>query len=65
MGFAEDGPVHQVLGSMVGDWNPPSLMTIKKTAQITQSVLAGTKTIPQGFLESFGATREFSGYFRE
>lgn len=65
IGFAEDGPVHQVLGSMVGDWNPPSLLTIKRLAQTTQSVLQGNKTLPQGFIESFGATKEFSGYFRQ
>lgn len=64
-GFAEDGPVHQVLGSMIGDWNPPSLLTIQRIARTTQSVLAGNKTVPQGFIESFGATKELSGFFRE
>ena len=65
IGFAEDGPIHQVLGSMVGDWNPPSLLTVKRLAQTTQSVLQGNKTVPQGFIESFGATKEFSGFFRQ
>lgn len=65
MGFAEDGPIHQVLGGMVGDWNPPSLVTIQQLAKTTQSVMAGNKTLPQGFVESFGATREFSGFFKQ
>jgi hypothetical protein len=34
-------------------------------AQTTQSVLQGNKTVPQGFIESFGATKEFSGFFRQ
>ncbi len=65
MGMAEDGPIHQVLGSMVGDWNPPSLLTLQRLAQTTQSVLTGTKTLPEGLVQSFGATREFVGFFKQ
>lgn len=65
MGMAEDGPIHQVLGSMVGDWNPPSLLTLQRMAQTTQSVLTGTKSLPEGFVQTFGATRELTGFFKQ
>ena len=64
MGFAEDGPIHKVIGGMVGDLNPPSLIAIQKWAQTANSVLAGNKSVGQGLVESFGVTRELRGYFR-
>lgn len=64
MGFAEDGPIHKVVGGMVGDLNPPSLIAIQKWAQTANSVLAGNKSVGQGLVESFGVTRELRGYFR-
>ena len=63
MGFAQDGPFHQVLGSIVSDMNPQSLLAIQQWAKTANSVLAGSKTIGQGLVESFGATRELRGYF--
>lgn len=64
MGFAEDGPIHKVIGGMVGDLNPPSLIAIQKWANTANSVLAGNKSLGQGLVESFGVTRELRGYFR-
>lgn len=63
MGFANDGPIHQVLGSTISDLNPPAFLTVKQWAQTANSVLAGSKSIGQGLVETFGATRELSGYF--
>ena len=63
MGFAEDGPIHKVVASTVGDLNPPSMVAIQKWAQTVNSVLAGNKNVAQGLVESFGVTREFKGFF--
>ncbi len=63
MGFAQDGPIHQVLGSTVSDLNPPSLIALQRWAQTANSVLAGNKSLAQGMVETFGATRELRGYF--
>lgn len=65
MGFAEDGPVWNAVGSLVQDFNPPALLSLQRMARTTKSVIAGNKTLPQGVLESMGATREFSGMFAE
>lgn len=65
MGFAEDGPVWSAVGSLVQDFNPPALLSLQRMARITKSVIAGNKTLPQGVLESMGATREFSYIFAE
>lgn len=65
MGFAEDGPVWSAVGSLVQDFNPPALISLQKLARTTKSVILGNKTVPQGVLESMGATREFSGLFAE
>lgn len=65
MGFAEDGPVWSAVGSLVQDFNPPALLSLQKMARTTRSVILGNKTVPQGVLESMGATREFSGLFAE
>jgi hypothetical protein len=37
---------------------------LQKWADTVNSVLAGNKSVGQGLVESFGATREFRGYFR-
>lgn len=63
MGFAQDGPIHQVLGSMALDLNPPSLLALKQWANTANSVLAGSKSLGQGLVSTFGATRELQGYF--
>lgn len=63
MGFANDGPIHQVLGSTISDLNPPSFIALKQWAQTANSVLAGSKSVGQGIVETFGATRELRGYF--
>ena len=63
MGFANDGPFHQVIYSVMGDLNPPSILAIKQWAQTANSVLSGSKSLGQGIVETFGATRELRGYF--
>ena len=63
VGFAEDGPINMVFGSVVQDLNPPSLIAIQKWAQTANSVLAGNKSIGEGLIASFGATKELTGLF--
>ena len=63
VGFAEDGPINMIFGSVVGDMNPPSLIAIQRWAQTANSVLAGNKTIGEGLITSFGATKELTGLF--
>lgn len=64
VGFAEDGPINMIFGSVVKDMNPPSLMAIQRWAQTANSVLAGNKTIGEGLITSFGATKELTGLFQ-
>lgn len=64
VGFAEDGPINMIFGSVVGDMNPPSLIAIQRWAQTANSVLAGNKTIGEGLITSFGATKELTGLFQ-
>lgn len=52
-----------VFGSVVQDLNPPSLIAIQKWAQTANSVLAGNKSIGEGLIASFGATKELTGLF--
>lgn len=65
MGFAEDGPIWQCVGGLVSDFNPPALLSMQRLCQTTKSVILGNKTLPEGVLQSMGATREFSGMFAE
>ena len=64
VGFAEDGPINMIFGSVVKDMNPPSLIAIQRWAQTANSVLAGNKTIGEGLIASFGATKELTGLFQ-
>lgn len=64
VGFAEDGPINMIFGSVVADMNPPSLIAIQRWAQTANSVLAGNKTIGEGLITSFGATKELTGLFQ-
>lgn len=64
VGFAEDGPINMIFGSVVKDMNPPSLVAIQRWAQTANSVLAGNKTIGEGLITSFGATKELTGLFQ-
>ena len=53
-----------VFGSVVKDMNPPSLIAIQRWAQTANSVLAGNKSIGEGLIASFGATKELTGLFQ-
>lgn len=64
VGFAEDGPINMIFGSVVANMNPPSLIAIQRWAQTANSVLAGNKTIGEGLITSFGATKELTGLFQ-
>lgn len=61
MGFAEDGPIGNVVSSAVGDGTPPALSSIQQWLTTCNSVLAGNKSVANGLVSTFGATRELRG----
>ena len=61
VGFAEDGPINKILASTVSDLNPPAFTTLQTWVRTANSVLAGNKTVGEGIIQTFGATREFRG----
>lgn len=61
MGFADDGPVNKVIGSVAGSIEPPAIGIIQQWANTAGSVLSGSKSIWNGLVSSFGMTREWSG----
>lgn len=63
MGVAQDGPIDQVVGGLVGNGTPPSFAIIKSFYQNAYRVITGEDSAMYGFLNSFGATRQFAGMF--
>ena len=64
MGFAQDGPINKVISSAIGDLNPPAFVTIQQWLETANSVFAGSKSVGEGIVQTFGVTRELRGYFR-
>lgn len=62
-GFAEDGPINMVLGSVVQGIIPPAFQSVKQWAQTAHGVLTGDRELSQAIITTFGATRELSSYF--
>jgi hypothetical protein len=63
MGVAQDGPIDQVVGGIVGDGTPPSFAVIRSFYRNTFNVITGEDSAMYGFMNSFGATRQFAGMF--
>lgn len=63
MGVAQDGPIDQVVGGLVGNGTPPSLAILKSFYKNAYRVITGEDSAMYGFMNSFGATRQFAGMF--
>ena len=63
MGVAQDGPIDQVVGGLVGDGTPPAFSILKSFYTNAYRVITGEDTAMFGFMNSFGATRQFAGMF--
>lgn len=63
MGVAQDGPIDQVVGGIVGDGTPPAFAVIKSFYKNAYNVITGEDSAMYGFMNSFGATRQFAGMF--
>lgn len=61
MGVAQDGPINQVIGSLIGNGAPPSIAALQSFYQNAYEVITGEKPIVYGLLNTFGATRQFTG----
>ena len=61
MGFADDGPVNKVIGSVAGNIEPPAIGIVQQWANTAGSVLSGNRSIWNGIATTFGITREWSG----
>ncbi len=62
-GFAEDGPINMVLGSLTQGIVPPAFQSVKQWSQTAHGVLTGDRELSQAIITTFGATRELSSYF--
>ena len=56
-GSFQDGPVQNIIGSMLGDLNPPIYTTIKSMFNNVGEVLTGDRELWVGVTENFGALR--------
>ena len=63
MGVAQDGPIDQVVGGIVGDGTPPSFAIIKSFYRNAFNIITGEDSAMYGFMNTFGATRQFAGMF--
>lgn len=63
MGVAQDGPIDQVVGGLIGNGTPPSLAILKSFYKNAYRVITGEDSAMYGFMNSFGATRQFAGMF--
>ncbi len=61
IGFAEDGPVNHVVSSALGDGTPPAISSIQQWMTTCNSVLSGNRSVANGLVSAFGATRELRG----
>lgn len=61
MGVAQDGPINQVVGSLLGNGMPPSIATLQTFFNNSYEIITGEKPVLYGLLNTFGATRQFTG----
>ena len=62
-GIATDGPIWEVARGIYSDGTLPLLSSLKRYANTASSVLAGNTNIMSAITNTFGATKELSGYF--
>lgn len=63
MGVAQDGPIDQVINGLIGNGTPPSIATLQTFYRNAHNVITGNDSAIYGFMNSFGATRQFAGMF--
>ena len=63
MGVAQDGPIDQVINGIIGNGTPPSIATLQSFYRNAHNVITGNDSAIYGFMNSFGATRQFAGMF--
>ena len=63
MGVAQDGPIDQVVSGLIGNGAPPSIAALQTFYRNAHEVITGESSAIYGFMNSFGATRQFSGMF--
>ena len=61
MGVAQDGPINQVVGGLLGNGTPPSIAILQSFFKNSYQVITGEKPVLYGVLNTFGATRMFTG----
>lgn len=61
MGVAQDGPINQVVGSLLGNGMVPSIAILQNFFNNSWEVITGEKPVLYGVLNTFGATRMFTG----
>lgn len=61
MGVAQDGPINQVIGSLIGNGTPPSIAALQTFFNNSYEVITGEKPVLYGLTNTFGATRQFTG----
>lgn len=64
-GMANDGPIMATISSVVGDASMPMVTTIQGYLRNAYSVITGRKNAAYAFLNSFGATRTLTSFFRD
>ncbi len=58
VGSFQDGPVHNVVSGMLGDLNPPSLVSIKSMLNTAGEVIVGDVKIWDSMTQNIGALRQ-------
>lgn len=64
-GSTQDGQIHQILGSMFTDLNPPLVGQLQRFAESTWGVITGDDNIAYAITRNIGAVREFSGFAKQ
>lgn len=64
-GSTQDGMIHQILGDMLGDLNPPLVGQLQRFAESTWGIITGDDNVVHAITRNFGAVREFQGLAKQ
>lgn len=64
-GSTQDGQIHQILGNMIGDLNPPLVGQLKRFTESTWGVITGDDNIVYAMTRNIGAIKEFQGFAKQ
>ena len=63
IGVTQDGPVWQVVSSVIGDGAPPMIGILQSFGDNAWSVITGKRNLLYGLANTFGASRELAYLF--